>query len=149
MKDCLSRDKPLQIIRLLLFGLSISSAMVCAHRPHLPPCEQGVCFSHLNIACNSGIYLMALAGFHLLEGVGKSWYCFNLQGVQQSVFTSSSRSAQGESIQSKREITSKDSEAQIVRSEAPSELLRELVAHLGKTERNARGMVVRIRRRAC
>src|ERR1700687_1228014 len=51
------------------------------------------------MACNSGIYLMALAGFHLLEGVGKSWYLFQIcRGFKQSVRTTSSRSAQGESI---------------------------------------------------
>src|SRR6266550_4744510 len=89
------------------------------------------------MACNSGIYLMALGGVHLLEGAGKSWY------LLRSAWNSSKPSVQVQAVQrkenrfmSKREITAKDSEArggagvEIVRSEAPSELLRELVAHL-------------------
>src|ERR1700719_1348651 len=104
------------------------------------------------MARNSGIYLMAVAGFHLLVGAGGSWYLLQICGG------SSSPSLQVQAVQrkenrfmSKREITSKDSEArggpgvEIVRSEAPSELLRELVAHLRQNRTQLREeWVVRI-----
>src|SRR5882762_3868953 len=62
-------------------------------------CEQEVCYSHGNMACDSGIYLMAVAGFHLLVGACGSWYLLEIcRGFKQSVFTRSSPSAQGESI---------------------------------------------------
>src|SRR5438034_1345883 len=64
------------------------------------------------MACNSGIYLMALGGVHLLEGAGKSWY------LLRSAWNSSKPSVQVQAVQrkenrfmSKREITAKDSEA--------------------------------------
>src|SRR5467141_4315075 len=84
-----------------------------------------------------GIYLTAVAGFHLLVGAGGSWYLLEIcRGFKQSVLQVQAVQRKENRFMSKREITSTDSEArggpgvEIVRSEAPSELLRELVAHL-------------------
>src|SRR5437016_6834698 len=77
----------------------------------------------------SGVYLWREAGVDLLEGVGKSCYLLGTRRDPRAFAGSRLRlfSRRRNRFMSKRENTLG---GEMVRSEAPSELLRELVAHL-------------------
>src|SRR5579863_925118 len=97
---------------------------------------------------NSGVYLRPLAGVHLLEASGMAWYCFqDVRAIQHCAVPSKEETR----FMAKRDSSMKDSGTQknqaseLALSEAPSELLRELVAHLRQNRTQLREeWVVRI-----
>jgi rsbT co-antagonist protein RsbR len=138
MSDPCLEDRPERPFSYFSLALRISGSWSCTLPLDLTDCEKESRGSPWNLGRISGIYLMPLAGVHLLEVAGKSWYSLtNLQGTQ-TIRLVQVQTVQGEENKfmarkenpTKELVARNNQAAELALDEATSELLRELVAHL-------------------